>query len=54
MDENIKVLLILVVVAIVVAVGVSLFQSKGIRRYGLLGAFRRKFSGGGRHSHYEG
>lgn len=52
MDPNIAVLIILLAVAIAVGVVAAMFQSRRIRRYGFLGALRRRFSGGSRRSPY--
>ena len=54
MDENLVILLILVGVAVFVGGIFAVSQSRRVRTYGVLGALRRKFSGGGAHSDYNG
>lgn len=54
MDQNLQVLLILLSVALVVGLGAFVARSATLRKYGLLGALRRRLSGGGEHSPYEG
>ncbi len=53
MDPNITVLLILLSVASAVGVLAIIFRSSTIRKHGLLGALRRRFSGGSAHSRYD-
>jgi hypothetical protein len=52
MDPNLTLLLILLGVATVVGIAIILAQSSRVRRHGLLGALRRKFSGGAHRSNY--
>ncbi len=52
MDQNLQVLMILLGVALAVGLVMALAQSRRIRQYGVLGALRRKFSGGSRRSPY--
>jgi hypothetical protein len=52
MDPNLTLLLILLGVATVVGIVIILAQSSRVRRHGLLGALRRKFSGGSHRSNY--
>ena len=52
MDGNLIVLLILLAVATLVGLGAVLMQSRCIRSFGLIGALRRKFSGGAGRSRY--
>jgi hypothetical protein len=54
MDENLKVLLILGGVAVAVSGIVVILQSRRIRTYGIIGALRRKLSGGSGRSPYSG
>ena len=46
MDLNLELLLILLGVGLVVGLGGAIAMSESVRRYGLLGVFRRAFSGG--------
>jgi ABC-type phosphate transport system permease subunit len=46
MDPNLVVLIVLVGVAIAFGLGAAVFLSERVREHGLLGAFRRAFSGG--------
>jgi len=52
MDGNLIVLLILLALATLVGLGAVLMQSRRIRSFGLIGALRRKFSGGAGRSRY--
>jgi len=54
MDLNLELLLVLLGVGLVVGLGAAVFMSERVRAYGLLGAFRRAFSGGGYRSPYIG
>ena len=52
MEPNLLVLLILTGVAIAAALIVAVAQSRSVKEFGLLGALRRKFSGGSHRSPY--
>jgi hypothetical protein len=52
MDPNLELLLILVAVAAAFGIVAALFLSQRVREHGLIGAFRRAFSGGASHSPY--
>ena len=52
MDDNLRLLLILAAVAAGVGLFAALLGSHRVRHYGLLGALRRKFSGGSSRSPY--
>lgn len=53
MDPNVQILMILLGVAAVTAIIAAVARSQRVRRYGLLGAFRRRFSGGSSRSRYD-
>ncbi len=52
MDANFQVLLIMLGVALLVGGVAGLFMSERVRSYGVLGALRRRFSGGHHRSPY--
>lgn len=52
-DENLQVVLIVSSVALGVGLLAYVVRSETIRRYGVLGALRRRFSGGRSHSPYD-
>jgi hypothetical protein len=52
MDPNFELLLILVAVASVFGVAAAVFLSERVRQHGLIGAFRRAFTGGAGRSPY--
>jgi hypothetical protein len=52
MDPNLELLLILVAVASAFGLVAAVFLSERVREHGLLGAFRRAFTGGSGRSPY--
>jgi hypothetical protein len=52
MDPNLELLLILVAVASAFGLVAAVFLSERVREHGLLGAFRRAFTGGAGRSPY--
>ncbi|MGZ3377437.1 MAG: hypothetical protein ACXU8S_12640 [Phenylobacterium sp.] len=54
MDENLELLAILLGVGLAVGIGGAVVMSQSVRRYGVLGVFRRAFSGGADRNPYAG